>query len=297
MPGTPQVVVVADSTVSLPQDLLERWGILTVPLELTINGRVYRDGVDISAENLYRMMPTLAEPPKTSAPRPEAFLEAFRQAAQRAPAVLCLTLASRLSATYYTALAAADLAKESFPHLRIQVLDTQTAGGGEALVALAAAERAWCGASLEEVAARAQMIIQRVHFLGVLETLYYLWKGGRIPKVALWATHLLSIKPILDIRHGEVHLVDRPRTKARAVERILTLIEERVGRGPLRVNIMHANAPDEAHTLRQRIENHFLCRQVLVTVFTPVIGAHTGPGLLGVAFYKDDIPQEDSHDR
>lgn len=290
MPGPLQVVIVADSTVSLPHHLLERWGIITVPLELTINGKTYRDGVDITAEALYRMMPTLAEPPKTSAPRPGAFLEAFHQAAQRAPAVLCLTLASRLSATYYTALAAAELARESLPHLHIHVLDTQTAGGGEALVALAAAEMAWCGAPLEAVAARAQHVAQQVHFLGVLETLYYLWKGGRIPKVALWATNLLSIKPVLDIRHGEVHLVERPRTKARAIERILALIEERTGSGPLRVNIMHANAPDEAETLRRHMEERFTCRQVLVTVFTPVIGAHTGPGLLGVAFYKDDAP-------
>ncbi|MFN3973874.1 MAG: DegV family protein [Dehalococcoidia bacterium] len=288
MPGSPKVVVVADSTISLPHSLLERWGVITVPLELTINGQVYRDGVDITAEDLYRMMPTLPEPPKTSAPRPGAFLQAFQQASRRAPTVLCLTLASRLSATYYTALAAAELARESLPHLRIQVLDTQTAGGGEALVALAAAELAWCGSPLEAVASQAQRVAQQVHFLGVLETLYYLWKGGRVPKVALWATNLLSIKPILDIHHGEVHLVERPRTKARAMERILGLIEERVGKGPLRVNIMHANAPDEAQTLLGHIEERFTCRQVLVTVFTPVIGAHTGPGLLGVAFYKDD---------
>lgn len=288
MPGQPQVVVVADSTVSLPQDVLERWGILIVPLELTINGRVYRDGVDITAEALYRMMPNLVEPPKTSAPRPGAFLEAFRLAAQRAPSVLCLTLASRLSATYYTAMAAAELARDALPHLRIQIIDTQTAGGGEALVALAAAQKAWCGASLEEVATQAQRIMERVHFLGVLESLYYLWKGGRVPKVALWATNLLSIKPILDIHKGEVHLVERPRTKARAVERILALMEERVGTGPLRVNIMHANAREEAQNLLQRIRERFPCRQPLITVFTPVIGAHTGPGLLGVAFYRDD---------
>ncbi|GBD10807.1 DegV domain-containing protein [bacterium HR23] len=294
MGSSPQVAIVADSTISLPREVLERWGILATPLELTINGRVYRDGVDITAEALYRMMPSLAEPPKTSAPRPGAFLEAFRLAGQRASSVLCLTLASRLSATYYTALAAVDLARDALPHLRIQVLDTQTAGGGEALVVLAAAEKAHCGAPLEEVSAHARRVIEQVHFLGVLETLYYLWKGGRVPKVALWATDLLSIKPILDIRHGEVHLLERPRTKARALERILAIMEERVGSGPLRVIVMHANAPQEAEGLRQRILERFTCTQLLVTLFTPVIGAHTGPGLLGVAFYRDDpLPSAD----
>jgi|FaiFalFF_MnMetaG_3_1042247.scaffolds.fasta_scaffold00595_3 DegV family protein with EDD domain len=286
----PQVAVVADSTVSLPPAVLQEWGITTVPLEVTIGDKTYRDGVDITAETLYRMMPSLPTPPKTSSPRPASFLEAFREAFRSAPAVLCLTLASRLSATYYTALTAVTMAKEALPGLRIEVLDTQTAGGGVALVALAAAEEARRGAPLAEVVAHAQRVAEKVHFLGVLETLYYLWKGGRVPKVAMWATHLLSIKPILDLHHGEVRLLERPRTRAKALERILAIMEERVGRGPIRVIVMHADVPHEAEALRSAIQGRFLCHQVLVTTFTPVIGAHTGPGLLGVAFYKDDSP-------
>ena len=291
MAGPPRVAVVTDSTVSLPREYYSSLPLWVVPLEVVIEGKTYQDGVDISAEEFYALFPRLTRPPTTSSPQPASWLEAFRQAAGQASSVLCITLASALSTTFRSALAAQEMAREALPGLPIRVTDSTTAGGGLAWVALAAARRAREGAGLEEVEAYAREVAGRVHFLGVLNTLYYTWKGGRIPRLALWATSLLNIKPILELSQGQIKMVERPRSRPRALDRLLALVRQRTTGRPLRVNVMHASAPDEAEGLAARLRDSFPIAELLVSTFTPVIGAHTGPGLLGLAFYEEANPR------
>ena len=139
----------------------------------------------------------------------------------------------------------------SFPERRSIVLDSATAGGAEALVTLAAARRAVDGGSLDEVERVACGVAERVYFVGILESLRRLQRGGRVPRAAMWAASLLNIKPILGIwpGEGEVRMVARPRSKAKAVERVLRTIAEEAGGKPLHVVVMHAAAPEEAETL------------------------------------------------
>lgn len=286
----PRVAVVTDSTVSLSPEQVAGYPLHVVPLRLTLEGRTLRDGVDLTPTEFYRLLPRLERPPVTSAPPPGEFLEAFRQALSYAEGVLCITLASRLSATYDSARAAVEALRQDRPDPPVRLVDSGTAGGALALTALACARAARCGQDLEAVEAVARRVLERVQFLGVLETLYYLWKGGRVPRVALWAVSLLHLNPILDIRGGTVRLVARPRTKARAVEHLVELVEMRSGGRPVRLHILHADRPEEAEDLRRRLEARVPVREVLVSVFTPAIGAHTGPGLLAVGFYPEEAP-------
>lgn len=266
--------------------MAQRHAITVVPMQLIFGEIALRDGVDIQPAEFYRRLAQSRVLPTTSGPTPEDFLAAFRSAAARGYAeVLCLTLASGLSSTYASALAAVGQAKGELPHLQVTVMDSQTAGGALGLVALAAAEEAERGRTLAAVTAEAQRVAERVYFVGVLDTLYYIWKGGRVPRVAVWATSLLQIKPILDIRHGKVRLVERPRTRRRALERILALVAQHASGQPVKAVVMHADAPGEADALLARLRAAVRCTEVFTTPFTPVIGAHTGPGLLGVAFY------------
>lgn len=282
-----RVAVVADSTVSLPPALLEGLPLHIVPLKVELDGTSYLDGVDLTPEEMYRRLPGLQSLPRSSAPSPASFLVAFREAARHAEELLCVTLTSRLSGTYDAARVAIQVVGEELPDLRIQLLDSATAGGAEGLVALAAARAAAEGRPLNEVLAVAERVCGRVHFLGVLETLHYVWKGGHIPRVALWASTLLDIKPVLDIWRGEVRLVARPRTKAKGIARMLATMAKRVSGGPLHVVAMHADARQEAEDLLRQVQARFTCAEALVVPFTPVIGAHTGPGLLAVAFYEE----------
>lgn len=286
----PTVAIVVDSTASLPAPLLARYPIHVVPMALAFEGRSYRDGVDLTPEDFFTLLAQTKRLPQTASPSPDDFLSAFQTAASHAQDILCLTLASELSGTNEAARGAQELARERLPRVTIRLMDTRTAGGAEALIALGAARAALAGKDLPQVTAVAEQIVQRVHFLGVLDTLYYLWKGGRAPWAALWISSLLNIKPILDIQGGRVRLLEKPRTRRRAVERLLAQVKQRAGSAPLRVNIMHANLPQEARQLQEQVESSFRCVEMFTSIFTPVIGAHTGPGLLGIAFHPEVEP-------
>ena len=288
--STATVTVIVDSTSSLTADHIRGLPVEVVPLQLSVGDRHYLDGVDIAPEEFYRQIMDDAVPATTAAPSPASYDAAFERAFASGRDVLCITTASKLSATHGIASAASQLALASFPDRRSIVLDSATAGGGEALVTLAAARCAVDGGSLDEVERVACSVAERVYFVGILESLRRLQRGGRVPLAAMWAASLLHIKPILGIwpGEGEVRMVARPRTKAKAVERVLHTIAEETGGRPIHVVVMHAAAPEEAETLERRISERFECVETMITPFTPVIGAHTGPGLLGVAFYAEE---------
>jgi len=190
---------------------------------------------------------------------------------------------------FNSAKVAAEMAREAIPNVIIELLDSRTAAAAQGFVVLAAARAAALGKSLTEVVETAKSVMQLVKLLAVLDTLYYLVKGGRVPKVAALAGSLLKIKPILTIAEGEAHPVTNPRTTLGARKRLVKLMEQKIVKGhPLRVAVMHADALDKAIALRDQIAAQFDCTELFITEFTPVMGAHTGPGLVGVAFYNED---------
>ena len=225
--------------------------------------------------------------PTTSAPNPSAFLDAFKQAGADTGEVLCLTVASRFSTTYNSARLAIESAAKEIPDLRVELLDTSLAAAAEALVALEASRCARSGASLEEVKARAEEVSSRVSLLAVLDTLYYLWKGGRVPIVGHWITSVLQIKPMLELSQKGVRMIERPRRRERATRRLLEIMRRRVGDRKVHCIVAHAHCLEEAQGLLDKVSSEFQCKETLMTEFSPVLGTHTGPGLLGVAFWPE----------
>ena len=280
------VAVVVDSAASLPAELAGLPRMHVAPMGLSIGGRTYLDGRDLAPGDFYRLLRESPTPASTSAPSPARFLEAFLEASEEARAVLCLTVASRFSASFDSATVAAQDAKETIPGLDVLVLDTQSAAGGEALIALEALRAADQGHGLDEVAARAGEAAERVTLLAFIDTLHYLWKGGRVPGIAHVGTSLLGIKPLFELKRGQVRTVARPRTRRRAMRRLIELMGERVEPGRLHATIMHADASEAAEELRRRVEAAYPCENLFLSEFTPVMGAHIGPGLLGVAFWS-----------
>ena len=282
--------VVVDSTISLSREQIGELPLTVVPLQVVLDGQTYQDGVDLSPDEFYRRQAAGHTMAQTSAPSPASFQEAFGNAADAGSDVLCITVSSQLSATYDAARTAVELTQESVRSQSIHLMDSKTAGGAEALVALAAARAAQEGKPLDEVVPIATQTANRVYFVGVLESLKHLQRGGRVPRIVSWASSLLNIKPVLAIwpGEGEVRMLARPRSKPRAIERVLNVIEQEAGGKPVHVIVMHAAAPEEAIVLLDRIQERFTCVETLTTAFTPVIGAHTGPGLLGVAFYAEE---------
>jgi DegV family protein with EDD domain len=158
---------------------------------------------------------------------------------------------------------------------------------GQGFVVIEAARAAAAGASLEAVAARAKEVASKINLLATIGTLEYLHRGGRIGGAAALLGTVLQIKPLLSLTDGQVNVVAKPRTKSRAIQLMLEQMAAQADGRPLHVAILHADVPDEAERLRQRIGKELNCDELLVTELTPVMGAHTGPGVLGVVYYSE----------
>ena len=280
------VAVVTDSNVSLPSPLIRDLPLYVVPMELHHAGRVYRDGIDLTPAEFYALQQDSPTLPATSAPQPGAFLEAFARAAQAADDVVCLTLSSELSATYKAAIAAQSEAAATLWGAHIEVVDSHSAGTAQGLVALAAARLAKDGATAETVLAAVHEALGAVYLYGYLDTLYYVWRSGRVPRVVMWMGRLLGVKPILQLSNGTIGMVERTRTTRRALERVASLAVGRAQGAAVRIAVMHAAAPERAEELAALLTSRLAPRELFVTEFTPVIGAHTGPGLVGCALHR-----------
>jgi len=260
-----------------------------VPIELIIDGRVYRDGIDISPTEFYALLRQAKKRPTTSGSLPGPYLEAYREASKRVSSILCITESSKFSGMFNSARIAMEMAQTALNNVVIEVIECATAAAGMGLVALAAARAAASGKSLTEVVEVARGVMQRVSLFATLDILHYLVKGGRVPKAAALASSLLQIKPVFTVNQGDAHTVALPRSTPSAVKRMLKLMGQRVVKGqPLYVAVMHADALNEAIALRNRISSQFDCAELFLTEFTPGMGVHTGPGVIGVAFYSGD---------
>jgi len=284
-----KVAIVTDSTACIPREQVEKYSIEVVPVIFVFGDRSYRDGIDMSPAEFYARLKRAKKLPTTSGCLPDAYLEAYRKASRRASSILCITVPSKFSGMFNSAQMAVEMAKESLPHLAIEVLDCSTAAAGQGLVVLAAAKAAISGKSPTEVVEVTNSIMKRVELLATLDSLKYLVKGGRVPKAAALAGSLLRIKPIFTVSGGEAHPVTNARTNLGATKRILELMEQKIAGGKrLHVAVMHADAPDRARELVDEISSRFDCAELFTTEFTPVMGVHTGPGVIGVAFYSED---------
>lgn len=282
-----KVAIVVDSAASLPSGFARRPGIYVTPMTVTIDGESYRDGIDITTAEFYRRLRNSTSPPTTSAPSVSAFLDCFRLAAEEHDSILCLTASSRFSASLDSASLAAEEARASTPLAEMRLLDSQAAAGSQSLAALEAWRAAQESATLARVEMRAIRVIERVRLLAFVDTLRYLRRSGRVPLAAHIGASLMMIKPLFELRHSEITTVARPRTRRTAIRRMLELMRDEAGTGALHATVMHADALEDAEDIRQTIAKNYDCAELFISEFTPAMGAHIGPGLLGIAFWSE----------
>lgn len=277
------IAIVTDSTANLPMEVIKQYNIHVVPVLLHWDGQTLRDGLDIAPAELYRRLRESTTVPTTSSPSVGDFLRTYAALSQKVDGIVSIHVSPKLSAIYQAAVTASGLIDE----VPIKVMDCQSAAMAQGFVVLEAAKAAASGASLEEVVRRAESVIPRVRLYAFIETLEHLHRSGRVPAVATLLGSVFQVRPIFTLKDGVAHLVDRPRTRAKATQRILELMAADIGGAPVHVAIFHADAPEDAAFLQQEIARRFRCLELYVTEFTPVMGSHTGPGLLGVAFYTE----------
>jgi len=283
----PKVAIVTDSIACLTRELVAQYGIRIVPLNFYSEGKVYKEWVDITTAEAYELFLKDPESFKTSAALPEDCLKAYREASKQVKNILCITISAKLSAVYKVAQVAKEQVKTELPQTSIEVLDSQTAAAAEGFIALAAARAAAEGKSLAEVIKAAEEMRDRISLAALMDTVRYVYRTGRIPKIASQAGSMLHIRPIFTISSGVPHFIGAVRNKERGIDRLLKIMRGKVGLNPVHVAVMHAYALDEAERLKERVSSEFNCAELWITEFSPVMGYACGTGTLGLAFYSE----------
>jgi DegV family protein with EDD domain len=260
-----------------------------VPMVIVHEGKSYRDGIDITPNDVYRIMRKKENLPTTSTASVGDFLNVYRELSRKSESILCITVTSLQSKVFESALAAKEIAKEEMPQTQVEVLDSRAVAAALGFIVREAARVASEGGGMDEAIEAARKMMGKVNFLAMLDTLYYLARLGRIARAAAWAGSLLNMKPVLEHNPavGETMPVARPRTKKKAIEHMLQIMAERVGSSSVHVMVQHADELEEAKRLAAGIESRFNCAEMLMTEFAPVMGVHTGPGLIAIGFYAD----------
>jgi DegV family protein with EDD domain len=284
------IKVVTDSTsYACPEDIY-KFGIQVIPLNVHFGEeQTYQEGVTLSNDQFYTLLAQSPELPSTSQPSPGQFLEVFSKLVDEGYEVLCIVLSSKLSGTYQSAMDA----KQALPGARIEVFDSLSVAAPLGLMVLTAAEMAAAGCALDEIIARLDQMRRDMKVYFVVDTLEYLQKGGRIGAAAAFLGTLLKVKPILILDEGIVKPFDKVRTKRKALEHLLSELESHVAPDqPVQAIAMHAQAPEEARQLEAEISRRFNCQRTIFGEVGPVVGTHTGPGLLGAAVCAEAWPLE-----
>ena len=272
------IQIVADSACDLSPELVQRYDIRIVPLSVTIGDEHYTDGVDLTADEFYHKLRTMDVLPRTSQPAPGRFAEVYREAVDAGKQVLSIHIASKLSGTYQAACLAAEMVDSD----SIVVIDSETVSMGAGLMVLAAARRSGSLAEAQEAMVKVK---DTLGLLFIPDTFEYMEKNGRIGKAASLAGSLLQIKPVLTISRGTVEVVEQLRGRKRARRRLLEIFREQVGENKVHVTVLHADAEEEAREMLEEVQQTVDCAETYFTWVGPVIGAHAGPGVLGLTWH------------
>ena len=280
--------IVTDSCSDLPAEAARTNGITVVPLYVIVGGETYRDGVDMTPDDFYSRLVELPSLPTTSQPSVADFQEVYRRLLGEGHQIVSIHVSSKLSATLNSAAQARESLGDAAQ--QIEVVDSRLAGGAQALLALSAAR--WAGEMTDhrEVARRVERSIGRNHGFVVVDTLKYLAMGGRIGKAQALLGGVLQFKPIVGIRDGETHPVDRPRTRRRAQARIVQIVRELA---PVhQLHLSYSTGPNNAMAVRDELANLVEPEHLIESRFGPVLGTHLGPNTIGVAATQGSIEEE-----
>lgn len=277
------VKIITDSLSDITSDRAEELGITVVPLTVIFGRETFLDRVTITTEEFYRRLADEDIWPTTTQPTPAAFVEIYEKLAKETDEILVITLSSKLSGTYQSALSAKDMAKTK---ARIEIIDSRLVAMGLGLVVISAVKKANEGASLDELVDSVEKTMARTHFVVYFDTLKYLAKGGRIGKAQGLLGAMLSVKPILTIKEGEMSPVTRLRSKAAGMDYLYNIAASAGSIEGLAVE--HATTPDEADKLIERLGSVYPAEQIVKSIISPVLGVHGGPGAMAITVLRSE---------
>ncbi len=277
------VAIVTDSTADLPPDLARSRAVTVVPLTLNFEGKALLDGTDIRPDEFYRRLPSATTHPTTSQPSPGRFAEAYASLLEDHESVLSIHISQKLSGTYESARQAADMTDPK----RVRVVDSELVSMSLGLLILAASALASGGSDAQAIEAKVLEMRAHVQTYFSVATLEFLRRGGRIGRANALLGSVLQVKPVLCIRDGLVTPLERVRTFERALNRVVELTRE-VDRGHgVCVIVGHADAEADAERISRELDP--IAETLMIQPLGPVVGAHAGPGVVGVGCYPAEL--------
>jgi len=276
-----KVAIITDSSAYLPQEIVDELDLHIVPLTLHWDGETFRDGEDIRAEEFYKRLGESDTIPTTSQVTVNEFNRLFEVLLNEGHPVLALLISSGISGTVESARQAA----ENFPDAPLAVMDSQLVSMALGFMVITVARAAQDGASLAECQRLADEAYGKIGVYFTVDTLKYLNKGGRINTAKRLLGAALNIKPIMEIREGKIELVESVISRKKAIQRMLDLVDRDIaGREPVRICTFHAKAEEDNQALMADAVERFNPVETVITYVSPVIGTHTGPGTLSIAY-------------
>ena len=280
-----KIIIVTDSSAYIPDEAQEDLNIAVIPLWLLWDEKSYQDGIDIFPDEFYRRLKESKTLPTSSQPSAQEFVDFYQKVLADADAIVSVLVSSKISGT----IASAEAAAAEHPELGVRIVDSYSSAMGLGLTVLAAARAAKEGRSIGQVVAAAENMRDRVNTIFVVDTLEYLHKGGRISGGKRLLGSALNIKPILHFEEGQIRPLSQARTKHKALNQLLEIVEERLdGKLMHETAIMDVNSPDEGDMVADMVRERFKPDRVHRTTVSPVVGTHVGPGTVGIAFYAEE---------
>lgn len=279
--------IVTDSTADLTPELVERYGIKVVPLEVLVEGKAYKDKIDISNDEYYKLLQSAKELPTTSQPSPAAFAEAYWElAAEDAEHIISIHISSELSGTYQSSVLAAGLVDGA---VKVYNFDSRTATMGLGLIVLSAARLVEEGLELNVILQRIEEIIQKTAIYFLLDSLDNLHKGGRIGKASHLFGSLLNIKPVLCLSDGVISAYEKVRGNKdnKALERLIAILAEKIDPDKkLYCTVGYCDNREIADYMVEKLKEKVQCDEFIYLQIGSVVATHIGMGAVGLAFYQ-----------
>ncbi|MQG09187.1 MAG: DegV family protein [SAR202 cluster bacterium] len=278
-----KIAVVTDSTSDIPANIATKNKISVVPLNLHVENKTYLDNIDISADELYEMLPSSSVAPTTSAPSAGTFIEVYENLLKSYDQIISIHISSKLSLTHGSAVnAAKEINKKK---KLVEVINSETASMALGLTSIIVAETIKKNnISLDEAKELSKNLSERSTFLGMVPTLKYLVRGGRIGKAKGFVGSLLKFKPILTMQDGEAHPLVRVRSIEKGINKLKELAQEN---SPLeKISVLYTTEKDKAEEIAEDIKTFDKKIDPIIAQLGPVIGAHLGPSVLGLGYIK-----------
>ena len=272
------VKIVTDSGADLPEELVKELGITVMPLYVRFGDEVYRDGVSISADEFYDRLTRDPVHPSTTQPTPQDFADVYQKLSADADGIVSIHISGKLSGTCNSALMARDMVKGGCP---IEVVDSETLTMSVGLIVIAAAQMAKAGESMDKIVEAVKQALPETRLLFLLDTLEYLKRGGRIGKAKALLGSILSVKPVLAVKEGELVPMVQVRNRAKGLDKLFDYVKNA---GEIQsLAIVYNTTPDEAQDLAERLGSVFDREKIRMSRLGPGLGTHGGPGAIVIA--------------